>query len=186
LRSTAGSPSHTSFMLDEPRRQTLVLDSGRRSAEPLEHADARARFPLASPSRRQQSLRTSAARATRKCQHGQRRGSRSAGKTFSSAKTTGTRIPVGIVQVAMSADHTLARIRELPPHPARRFPASRPTPASESVHSRSCARDNAAGRKVPALVHSNRLALRRRGTMVRLRGGTATTAPPPTMAIGCD
>jgi hypothetical protein len=133
LRSTAGSPSHTSFMLDEPRRQTLVLDSGRRSAVPLEHADARARFRLTSPSRRQESLRTLAARATRKCQHGQPRGSRSAGKTFSSAKTTGTRIPVGIVQVAMSANHTLARIRQLPPHPARRFPASRPTPASESV-----------------------------------------------------
>jgi hypothetical protein len=170
-------------MHDEPQRKCGVLDSGRRSAEPLEHLEPELGPPRAG-GRRRRSLRTPAARATRTVSF--------AAKSF---RSTGRRLPAPRPPRGGRPSASARWRRDRTYFRANRWAhtAAGAALSSSKANSRSrkafspwsCACDEAARNGVPSGAHSNRRALRRRGTMVRLRrGGTATLAPPPMMAIG--
>jgi hypothetical protein len=104
-------------------------------------------------------------------------------QTSSSTKTTERRTPVGIDQVAASSDGTFVRIGERTPQPARRFPAARPTSATDrlSVPGAALATSPSTRGPIGCSLESTRSPPPRYNVR---RAATATLAPPPMMAIG--
>jgi len=119
------------FMNDEPQRECPVLDSGRRSAEPLEHVATRARSTALGlpPSK---FVEDAGSARYEDCQHCSEELPLNRHDACQHQDTEG-RTPVGIGQVAPSSAVTFVRIGERTPQPARRPPVAKPTSAAEGL-----------------------------------------------------